>query len=252
MKPKLRTALYFAGTIIIAALISAGVTMQLYNQNRKDAVMLSTDEYAALTDILALDEIISDIQSDYYYDAPSREALITAAARGMVSELNDPYAQYFTDEEYQKYLTSISGSYDGIGVLLGQPTEQGAEILDVYENTPASEAGLKAGDIVTAVDGTPTANMELEELSTLVVKSGDESTELTIHREGEDDFTVELTSARINVKHVEHFLYNHHTGYIRISMFSGNCAEEFREAVKDLTDRNMTSLVIDLRNNPGS
>ena len=128
MKPKLRTALYFAGAIIIAALISAGVTMQLYNQNRKDAVMLSTDEYAALTDILALDEIISDIQSDYYYDAPSRDALIRAAARGMVSELNDPYAQYFTDEEYQKYLTSISGSYDGIGVLLGQPTEQGADI----------------------------------------------------------------------------------------------------------------------------
>ena len=48
MKPKLRTALYFAGAIIIAALVSAGVTMQLYNQNRKDAVMLSTDEYAAL------------------------------------------------------------------------------------------------------------------------------------------------------------------------------------------------------------
>ena len=162
MKPKLRTALYFAGAIIIAALISAGVTMQLYNQNRKDAVMLSTDEYAALTDILALDEIISDIQSDYYYDAPSREALITAAARGMVSELNDPYAQYFTDEEYQKYLTSISGSYDGIGVLLGQPTEQGAEILDVYENTPASEAGLKAGDIVTAVDGTPRPTWNLK------------------------------------------------------------------------------------------
>ena len=63
MKPKLRTALYFAGAIIIAALISAGVTMQLYNQNRKDAVMLSTDEYAALTDILALDEIISDMES---------------------------------------------------------------------------------------------------------------------------------------------------------------------------------------------
>lgn len=143
MKPKLRTALYFAGAIIIAALVSAGVTMQLYNQNRKDAVMLSTDEYAALTDILALDEIISDIQSDYYYDAPSRDALIRAAARGMVSELNDPYAQYFTDEEYQKYLTSISGSYDGIGVLLGQPTEQGAEILDVYETRPQAKPALK-------------------------------------------------------------------------------------------------------------
>ena len=76
-----------------------------------------------------------------------------------------------------------------IGTCQARPTEQGAEILDVYENTPASEAGLKAGDMVTAVDGMPTANMELEELSTLVVKSGEESTELTIHREGEDDFT---------------------------------------------------------------
>lgn len=251
MKPKLRTALYFAGAIIIAALVSAGVTMQLYNQNRKDAVMLPTDEYAALTDIMALDEIIGDIQSDYFYDAPSREALITAAARGMVSELNDPYARYFTDEEYQKYLTSISGAYDGIGVLIGQPTELGAEILDVYENTPASEEGLKAGDIIIAVDGASAANMALEELSTLIIKSGDESARLTIRREGEEDFTVELTPARVNVKHVEHFLYNHHTGYIRISMFSGNCAEEFREAIKDLTDRNMSCLVIDLRNNPG-
>ena len=161
MKPKLRTALYFAGAIIIAALISAGVTMQLYNQNRKDAVMLSTDEYAALTDILALDEIISDIQSDYYYDAPSREALITAAARGMVSELNDPYAQYFTDEEYQKYLTSISGSYDGIGVLLGQPTEQGAEILDVAEQQVT--VGVRPEHVIIGQSGIP-AKVDVSEM----------------------------------------------------------------------------------------
>ncbi len=251
MKPKLRTALYFAGAVIIAALISAGVTMQLYNQSRKDVVTLTTEEYSSLTDIMALDEIIDDIESDSFYESPSREELITAAAKGMVSSINDPYAQYYTDEEYQEYLTSISGSYDGIGILIGQPTESGAEILDVYEDTPASEAGLQTGDIITAVDGQNTAEMELEEISTLVVNDGTKSVKLTIHREGEEDFTVEVTPARVNVKHVEHFLYNYHTGYIRISMFTGNCAEEFREAVKDLTDRNMTSLVIDLRNNPG-
>lgn len=155
MKPKLRTALYFAGAIIIAALISAGVTMQLYNQNRKDAVMLSTDEYAALTDILALDEIISDIQSDYYYDAPSREALITAAARGMVSELNDPYAQYFTDEEYQKYLTSISGSYDGIGVLLASPRSRARRYWTYTKTRPQAKPALKPETLLQPLTARP-------------------------------------------------------------------------------------------------
>lgn len=251
MKPRLRTILYFIGAIIISALISAGVTMQLYNQNREDAVLLPADEYAELSDILALDEIIKDMQQRSYYEVPSREKLISAAARGMIEELDDPYAQYFTNEEYQKYLTSLSGAYDGIGVLIGQPTENGAELMDVYDDTPADEAGLLPGDFIIAVDGQPTMDMELDEISSLIVKSGNESVELTIRREGSDDFTVELTAARVNIKHVEHFLYNHHTGYIRISSFGGSCADEFREAVKDLTDRNMTSLVIDLRNNPG-
>lgn len=251
MKSRLRTILYFVGTVIITALISAGVTMRLYNQNRSDAVLLSAEEYAELSDILALDEIIKDIEDRSYYTSPSREELITAAARGIVSALDDPYAQYYTDEEYEKYLSSLNGTYDGIGVLIGQPTEEGAQLLDVYDDTPASEAGLMAGDRIIAVDSQPTANMELDELSALIVKGDGESVELTISRDGEEDFTVELTSARINIKYVKHYLYNHHTGYIRISQFGGNCAEEFREAIKDLTDRNMTSLVIDLRNNPG-
>ncbi len=250
MKSQWRTALYFAAAIIITALVSSAVTMHIYNNKRGDEVMLPASEYAELTDVMALDEVMKSIDEYYYFEAPLREQLVKSAANGMVASLNDPYSAYFTDEEYQRYLSSINGAYDGIGVLIGQPTEDGAEILDVYEDTSASEAGLLAGDFIVAVDGTGVSGLTLEEISTLIARGNGEAVKLTIKR-GEESFDVDVVSGTVNIKRVEHFLYNHHTGYIRISMFSGNCAEEFREAIKDLTERRMTCLVIDLRNNPG-
>lgn len=250
MKSQWRTALYFAAAIIITALVSSAVTMHIYNNKRGDEVMLPASEYAELTDVMALDEVMKNIDEYYYFEAPQREQLVKSAANGMVASLNDPYSAYFTDEEYQRYLSSINGAYDGIGVLIGQPTEDGAEILDVYEDTSASEAGLLAGDFIVAVDGTGVSGLTLEEISTLIARGNGEAVKLTIKR-GEESFDVDVVSGTVNIKRVEHFLYNHHTGYIRISMFSGNCAEEFREAIKDLTERRMTCLVIDLRNNPG-
>lgn len=242
--------MYFAAAIIITALVSSAVTMHIYNNKRGDEVMLPASEYAELTDVMALDEVMKSIDEYYYFEAPQREQLVKSAANGMVASLNDPYSAYFTDEEYQRYLSSINGAYDGIGVLIGQPTEDGAEILDVYEDTSASEAGLLAGDFIVAVDGTGVSGLTLEEISTLIARGNGEAVKLTIKR-GEESFDVDVVSGTVNIKRVEHFLYNHHTGYIRISMFSGNCAEEFREAIKDLTERRMTCLVIDLRNNPG-
>ena len=250
MKSQWRTALYFAAAIIITALVSSAVTMHIYNNKRRDEVMLPASEYAELTDVMALDEVMKSIDEYYYFEAPQREQLVKSAANGMVASLNDPYSAYFTDEEYQRYLSSINGAYDGIGVLIGQPAEDGAEILDVYEDTSASEAGLLAGDFIVAVDGTGVSGLTLEEISTLIARGNGEAVKLTIKR-GEESFDVDVVSGTVNIKRVEHFLYNHHTGYIRISMFSGNCAEEFREAIKDLTERRMTCLVIDLRNNPG-
>lgn len=250
MKSQWRTALYFAAAIIITALVSSAVTMHIYNNKRGDEVMLPASEYAELTDVMALDEVMRSIDEYYYFEAPLREQLVKSAANGMVASLNDPYSAYFTDEEYQRYLSSINGAYDGIGVLIGQPTEDGAEILDVYEDTSASKAGLLAGDFIAAVDGTGVSGLTLEEISTLIARGNGEAVKLTIKR-GEESFDVDVVSGTVNIKRVEHFLYNHHTGYIRISMFSGNCAEEFREAIKDLTERRMTCLVIDLRNNPG-
>lgn len=250
MKSWLRTLLYFLAVILITACVTAGLMLRATQNKRTDEVVFSAEEYSKISDLLFLNEMIGHIENDALNESPGRAALLEAAAEGIVSALDDPYAVYYTPEEYEAYLANINGEYTGIGVLVGQPTEAGAVILDVYDETPAAEAGLLPGDILTAVDGMPVAPMLLEELSAAIDKETGESVTLSILR-GEEASDVSLTCAALNLSRVSHALFKERTGYIRISMFSGNCATEFREALNDLTERGMRSLVIDLRNNPG-
>lgn len=250
MKSWLRTLLYFLAVILITACVTAGLMLRATQNKRTDEVVFSAEEYSKISDLLFLNEMIGHIENDALNESPGRAALLEAAAEGIVSALDDPYAVYYTPEEYEAYLANINGEYTGIGVLVGQPEEVGAVILDVYDETPAAEAGLLPGDILTAVDGVPVAPMLLEELSAAIDKAVGESVTLSILR-GEEASDVSLTCAALNLSRVSHALFKERTGYIRISMFSGNCATEFREALNDLTERGMRSLVIDLRNNPG-
>lgn len=250
MKSWLRTLLYFLAVILITACVTAGLMLRATQNKRTDEVVFSAEEYSKISDLLFLNEMIGHIENDALNEFPGRAALLEAAAEGIVSALDDPYAVYYTPEEYEAYLANINGEYTGIGVLVGQPEEVGAVILDVYDETPAAEAGLLPGDILTAVDGMPVAPMLLEELSAAIDKETGESVTLSILR-GEEASDVSLTCAALNLSRVSHALFKERTGYIRISMFSGNCATEFREALNDLTERGMRSLVIDLRNNPG-
>ena len=250
MKSWLRTLLYFLAVILITACVTAGLMLRATQNKRTDEVVFSAEEYSKISDLLFLNEMIGHIENDALNESPGRAALLEAAAEGIVSALDDPYAVYYTPGEYEAYLANINGEYTGIGVLVGQPAEAGAVILDVYDETPAAEAGLLPGDILTAVDGMPVAPMLLEELSAAIDKETGESVTLSILR-GEEASDVSLTCAALNLSRVSHALFKERTGYIRISMFSGNCATEFREALNDLTERGMRSLVIDLRNNPG-
>lgn len=250
MRPFSRTTIYAVVVLLAVALISSGLTMVIINKTSGDKVVMSAEEYAEYSDITALNDVIKNVEENYYADVPSRETLIAGAANGMLNTLNDPYARYYTAEEYEKYLASVNGEYYGIGLLVGQPNEIGSEVLEVYEGGSAESAGVKTGDVITAVNGTSAANMDLEDLRALMDAKKTEGVQLTLLR-GEETMEITVTGSNITVKHVDSALYNERTGYIYISMFTGNCADEFENAIKDLKSRNMKSLVIDLRNNPG-
>lgn len=250
MKSFSRTILYVVTGVLIVALLSSAATMLVLNRRAEDTITMTAEEYGDITDLLAFNELVDDIEKQAYGGAPSREELLNGAARGMVETLNDPYANYYTAEEYEAYLSSINGEYFGLGLLVGQPDDRGALVLEVYEGNAAEKAGVLAGDIITSINGTPASGLSLEEIRALMDAQTGQPVELALLR-GEETLTVSVIGDTVNIKRVKGSLFNERTGYIKIDMFTGDCASEFDEALKTLKSRNMKSLVIDLRNNPG-
>lgn len=226
MKSLKRTILYYAAAIISAALISSAVTILLIRNGQKDSVILTVDEYSQIRDAVALQEIADVIDAQYYGDKPSREELINQAARGMVASLGDPYSEYFTEEEYNAYISNMNGQYSGIGILLSQPNETGAVVMDVYEGNPAAEAGIATGDVITHVGGKSVVGMTMDELTNEIGGEDGTELELSVLRDAEQ-LTFTVTRGPVNVKRVDSRLFNEKTGYIRIDMFTGNCVTEF-------------------------
>lgn len=245
-----RTGLYVLAAVAATVLLTSAVTVFIMRGAAGDRIVMSAEQYDRYSKLIALDEVAERIEEEYYGNVPSRDILVAGAASGMLDTLNDPYARYYSAEEYEEYLSSINGEYHGIGLLVGQPGDEGSEVLEVYEGSPGEKTGIKVGDIITHVDGASVANMPLEELSARIGAKSDEGAVLTLKR-GNDIIDVTVYGDNITVSRVEYALFNQRTGYITISMFTGNCAEEFEAALDDLKDRKMTSLVIDLRNNPG-
>ncbi len=250
MKPWQRLAVYILAAVLITASATAAITANIIKQGKKDTVSFSVEEYAQLRDLLVLDEIMKNVQAEALNEAPAREDMTVSAAKGVVSSINDPYAAYYTPAEYEAYLSNINGEYTGIGIVVGQPDATGALVLDVYKGYAAEAAGVKVGDVITAINGRGVANMTLEELLNEAEGEIGSVTSLDILRDGEAQ-KFDVTNMQINVPQVTSALFNERTAYIRINMFTGNCVSEFEAAFKDLTERGMRSLVIDLRNNPG-
>ena len=250
MKKRSRAGLYAVAVVLITAMLSSAVTIILMRGGLGNSVVMSAKEYEEYRRFIALDEVADKIEEEFYSDVPSRDTLVAGAASGMLNTLNDTYARYYTAEEYEEYLSSVNGEYHGVGMVVSQPDEMGGKVLEVYEGGPAEAAGIMAGDILTHIGESATANMPLDELGALMAAQGEDGALLRLFR-ANDTFEVRVYSEEITVKHVDYALFRENTGYIAISMFSGNCAEEFEDALKDLQRRNLSSLVIDLRNNPG-
>ncbi len=245
-----KTAAYFLAVVLTTAAITAAITANIIKNNKQDTVELQLDEYAAMRDLFVIDEIMDTAEDNALDELPERAEMVERAAKGVVAAFDDPYAAYYTTEEYEAYLANVNGTYNGIGLLIGQPGSDGALVLDVYEEYSAYEAGVRVGDKIIAVNGKAVAQMTLEELSAQIDGEIGSTVKMELIRAGET-LSFEVESVQVNVSQVSSALFNERTAYIRINRFTGNCVSEFESALKDKTERGMRSLVIDLRNNPG-
>lgn len=191
---------------------------------------------------------------DNYYEDLDEEKLLDAAFSAVVSELNDPYSIYMNESDYSNLNINLEGNYEGLGIAIyKEKIDDHIIISSVFENSPAYNAGLKENDIILAVNGQTTANLETSEVSNLILNGKESEYELTILR-GNEEKKIKISKSNVEIKSIEYRMYernNKKIGYIYVSIFANNTYSQFKLALEELEKQGMESLIIDVRSNTG-
>nr|WP_106783689.1 S41 family peptidase [Lysinibacillus timonensis] len=194
------------------------------------------DDVRYIIDSSYVGEIDGDI-----YNADSVDEII---------DMLDPYSAYFTNEEYESFMNSIDQTTVGIGVVI-EKHEKGILILDVIENGSAINYGVEDGDIITAVNGQSVADMTTEQVSSLIKGKEGTSVTVTLLKADGSKNTVTIIRKPFTPANVQTELLYGHVGYIQMSSFTTNGADEVAKAYEELKKEGATSYILDLQNNGG-
>lgn len=206
-----------------------------------------SDKIGTKVDIL-LEEI--DNSFLFEYDA---EAVEDAVYASLFEALDDPYSAYYTEEEYNSVIEQMSGAFFGIGVVMQLNEEENcAEVVSLVESGAAKEVGIRPGDLLWEADGESLRDLSLTEVGALV--KGEEGTmvHVKVYRPSEEiylEFDVERR--RIENDTVYGEMLEDGIGYLQITEFDNITDEQFEKVLTELKEQGMTSLIIDLRSNPG-
>ena len=185
----------------------------------------------------------------FYYDADEKQ-LTDGVLKGLAAATGDAYAEYYTEEEYAELTKQNDRTFIGIGILTQINANGDVEILDVYDNTPASEAGLKPGDLIREINGTGCEGLTLNDFLANV-KAEDGATNTFVIQRGEETLSFAIVAREVHTPSVSYRMLTDTIGYIHLQTFHGSCVEETRTAVKELREAGMRTLVFDLRDNLG-
>ena len=190
------------------------------------------------------------LQADYTDKKAAYKAI-----RQSLEGLGDPYTRFLAPKEYEELTSQTSGELSGIGIRLGIDEKTNKLIVvEPIPNSPASKAGLKAGDHIVSINGQPTKLMTIEQASAKI--KGEVGTEVTleISRSEKPGFNVTIARAQIELPSVSYTLNQEQdskVGYIRLDEFSSHAAEQMQKAIEDLSAKQASGFILDLRGNPG-
>lgn len=235
--------------LIIAVTVSMSLGMIIVGHKHKPAKENHIEDKYLNTFIENYHYIIEN-----YYEEVDKEKLINDAIAGMMNTLDDPYSAYITDDEADNFNINLQGSYQGLGVsIIKDPKTNYIMIYYTFKDSPADKAGLKSGDLIKAVDGVETNNVETSNFSNQILKSDQKKYTLTVIRDGEE-FDVNINKENVTIDSVKSELIeqgNKKIGYIYMSIFASNTAEQFKKNLSELEKENIDALIIDVRSNTG-
>lgn len=203
-----------------------------------------------ITELRVFAEVMERIRSAYIEDIDDR-TLLESAIRGMLYEL-DPHSSYLTPSEFDDLQVTTTGEFGGLGIEVTM--ENGfVKVVTPLDDTPASRAGLRSGDLILKIDDTFVKGMALEEAINLLRGEVGSKVELSILSEGtEKPHSVSLTRDRIRIQSVRSQEIEPGFGYLRITQFQSHSGRDAEKALrKMMQDSSLKGVVLDLRNNPG-
>ena len=195
-------------------------------------------------------EVLEKIQKEYVDEINQSEGM-DAAIDGLLQSL-DPYSGYLSPKTFDEMQTDTSGEFGGLGIEVTM--ESGVvKVISPIDDTPASKAGIKAGDYIVKINDTQVQGKSLSEAVDLMRGPVGSSIELTVRRSGEKKALIfEITREIIEIKSVKADLLEKNIGYLRLTSFNENSANQIEKEIKNLEkNNNLNAYILDLRNNPG-
>ena len=195
-------------------------------------------------------EVLEKINKEYVDEIDQSESM-DSAINGLLQSL-DPYSAYMSPDNFNEMQTETSGEFGGLGIEVGM--ESGVvKVISPIDDTPASKAGIKAGDYIVKIGDIQVQGKSLSEAVDLMRGPVGSSINLTIRRVGQKKaLTFDIVREIIEIKSVKADLLEKNVGYIRLTSFNENSGEQIREQIKNFEkNKNTDAYILDLRNNPG-
>ena len=195
-------------------------------------------------------EVLEKINKEYVDEINQSESM-DSAINGLLQSL-DPYSSYMSPEIFKEMQTETSGEFGGLGIEVGM--EAGViKVISPIDDTPASKAGIKAGDYIVKINDTQVQGKSLSEAVDLMRGPVGSGIELTVRRKGvKKAIKFNITREIIEVQSVKSDLLNDNIGYIRLTSFNDNSSQQIKKQIIKLKkNKNLNSFILDLRNNPG-
>lgn len=233
--------------LIITCLISLLMGMIIEDGQNKGNSEIIKDE--------ALNEFIDNYEYvvHNYYKTVDKKDLIAGAIDGMMDSLGDEYSTFLEEDSSNAFNVRLEGSYEGIGVEIYNDLDGNIVVLSVLDNSPAQEAGIQSNDIIISIDNQNLENKPTTELTNYVKRHDKENYTIDVLRGGEK-LSFSLSRKQITIQSISTKIFEKNdkkVGYLYVSIFSNNTAEQFKEAIRNLENDGIDSLIIDVRENSG-
>ena len=233
---------------VVTAVLLAGLAFFALSPR----LLAGTAEDETQAYLSTLGQVFREVRDTYVdADKASPKALYEGALKGMFEALGDPYSMYLNAAEWTDMTDISTGSFGGVGLEITKVDKVGAQVVSALEGTPGYRAGVTAGDIIVKVDGNSMADLSLSAIRDTLRGAPKTDVTVTIKRGDMVQFDATITRDIIQLRTVKYTMMPGGIGYLRLSEFTPQSAEQCRQAIRSFIEAGYTSMILDLRGNPG-